>query len=201
MNILIKNILSELVNKDGSRISGDEKYNQDDSMTTSPTSPPVTTDDYVQSTRQGVSKYMFRSFGEEDGSNSDVELPEDEKDGKKSKKKSKKKPKNNLKERLKVESKQKMGSIIEDIFTKNSFDKDMVSRYADNQVRMNGIPDLETIRETNPILIRKVAALKDIVEKNNSTGIEKAIILNYLLNLDMTDVPVEYKSELKKKIR
>jgi len=192
MNILIrKHIISELVNKDGSKISGDEKYNQDDSMTTSPTNPPITTDDYVKSTRQGRSRYLYRSFyGEEDQTNSDVEVPEDDN-----------KSKNNLKKNLKKESRDKMDSIIEDIFTKKSFDADMVTRVRDNQVSLNGIPDLESIRETNPILIRKVAALKDIIEKNSATGPEKAVLLNHLLSIDMTDIPSEYKSELKKKIR
>jgi hypothetical protein len=195
MNILIrKHIINEFVNKDGSRISGDEKYNQDDSMTTSPTNPPITTDDHIKSTRQGMSRYMYRSFyGEEDETNSDVEVPEDEKETKK--------PKKNLKKKLKKESRDKMDSIIEDIFTKKSFDDDMVAKMRDNQMSLNGIPDLESIRDTNPILIRKVAALKDIIEKNNATGPEKAVLLNHLLGIDMNDIPSEYKSELKKKIR
>jgi hypothetical protein len=63
-----------------------------------------------------------------------------------------------------------------------------------------GIPKLEYIKETNPILIRKIMALKDIIEKNNATGEEKAIILNYLMDIDMSDIPKIYKQKLKNKI-
>lgn len=192
MNILIKrHIISEFVKADGSPISGDEVMSQDDAMTTSPTSPPVTTDDYVKATRQGMSRYMYRSFyGEDDETNVDVEVPNDEKVVDKK-----------VKKKLKKESREKMDSIIEDIFTKKNFDDDIVTKIRDKQISLNGIPDLESIRETNPILIRKVAALKDIIEKNNANGIEKAVILNFLLGTDMSDIPSEYKSELKKKIR
>ena len=63
MNIIL---LSELVNKNGSKIGGDYKIDQINSMTTSPSEPPVTTDDYMKATKQGKSLYMFRSFYTED---------------------------------------------------------------------------------------------------------------------------------------
>ena len=49
MNIIL---LNELVNKDGSRISGDKKIDQINNVTSS----KETTDDYVHTTRQGVSR-------------------------------------------------------------------------------------------------------------------------------------------------
>ncbi len=52
MNIIL---LSELVNKNGSKIGGDYKIDQINSMTTSPSEPPVTTDDYMKATKQGKS--------------------------------------------------------------------------------------------------------------------------------------------------
>lgn len=93
----------------------------------------------------------------------------------------------------------KMKSLIEDIFTKKEFDKEFVD-VKRNDLRLNGIPELEVVRETNPILIRKVGALKDLIEKNSTSGEEKAIILNHLLGMDITDIPYEYKQELKKKL-
>jgi hypothetical protein len=92
-----------------------------------------------------------------------------------------------------------MDELIEDIFTKKDFDRDFVTKQPD--LRLNGIQNLDTIKDSNPILIRKVETLRDLIGKNDATGEEKAIIINYLLDMDMTDIPVEYKNELKKKIR
>ena len=102
--------------------------------------------------------------------------------------------------KLKESGKNKMNSLIEDIYTKKDFDKEFVEKRK-KDLRLNGIESLESIRETNPILIRKVGTLKDLIEKNSASGEEKAVILNFLLDIDMTDVPQQYKEELKKKIR
>jgi len=206
MNILL---IKELVNKDGSRISGDEKIDQDNNMTTS----KITTDDAVRMQRQGISWYT--NFGrvyynEDDDTNDGVNLPpEDEelkrKKGTKPKRKQKiQKPNigtpSSKNPKLKESGKNKMNSLIEDIFTKKDFDKEFVEKRK-KDLRLNGIESLESIRETNPILIRKVGTLKDLIEKNSASGEEKAVILNFLLDIDMTDVPQQYKEELKKKIR
>ena len=181
--------LSELVNKNGSKIGGDYKIDQINSMTTSPSEPPVTTDDYMKATKQGKSLYMFRSFyTEDDETNTDVKEPKEDTKKKKGKKKSKKK-------KIK-ESK----SVLEGIFTKKDFDKEFVEK-KDSSIKLDKIPNLEFIRETNPILIRKVSALKDIIEKNISSGEEIAVVINYLLDLDLSDVPSEYKNILKNKIK
>lgn len=183
MNILL---LKELINKDGSRIKGDEPFNQANSMSTT----NITTDDFVHMTRQGISRYSnygrFRYHGESDETKEKAKLPK--------KDKKKKYPK-----KLKEEGKNKMNSLIEDIFTKKDFDKEFVKKNI-GDLKLNGIQDLDTIRETNPILIRKVSALKDIIEKNSVSGEEKAIILNHLLSMDLSDIPSEYKQELRKKL-
>ena len=201
MNVLF---LSELVNKDGSRISGDEKIDQDNNMTTS----KITTDDKVRMQRQGISWYT--NFGrvyynEDDETNDNVELPPKDKEpkrkkGAKPKRKQKIQKPNTGTPKLKEISRKKMNSIVEDIFTKKDFDREFVD-VKKKDLRFNGIESLESIRETNPILIRKVNSLKEIIEKNSASGEEKAIILNFLLDMDMTDVPQQYKDELKKKIR
>jgi hypothetical protein len=189
MNILLK----EFVNSSGGRIGGDYRVDQVNTMTTSPANPPKVTDQLVKTKQQGPNRFMYRSFARE---NEDevTELPEKDK-----KKKHPKKPKKTYPD-LKESSRMKMDELVDDIITKKSFDRDIVDKLRSSQVRLNGIPDLESIREDNPILIRKVMALKDIVEKNNATGEQKAIILNYLLSMDLTDIPQEYRSELKKKI-
>jgi len=184
MNVIL---ISELVNKDGSRIKGDARVDQDNNMTTS----KITTDDFIQMTRQGLSKYNNFGrlyYGENDDTNDEVGLPPEDK-----------KQKNKKKTKLKKKSKKKMKSIVEDIFTKKDFDKEFVDKkYKD--LKSSGIGGLESIRDTNPILIRKVGALKDIIEKNSTSGEEKAVILNHLLTMDISDIPQEYKQELKKKL-
>jgi hypothetical protein len=172
MNILL---VTELVNKDGSRISGGQKIDQLNNVTAS----KETTDDYVHMTRQGVSRYnnYGRTYvGEDDETNSEVKEP------KKIKKKIIKKK-----------------NIKENIFTKKEFDKEFVKTNNTDSIQTK-IGELNSIRDTNPILIRKVGALKDIIEKNNASGEEKAVILNYLLGMDLTDIPSNQKEELKRRL-
>jgi hypothetical protein len=191
MNLIL---ISELINKDGTRISGDKKINQVNNMTAS----NLTTDDFVSTTRQGISFYnnFGRVYvGEDDDTNDGVKVP----NGDKPKKTKKSKKRSPMSTKLKENSKKRMESIIEDIFTKKDFDKEFVEKKT-KDLKLNGIQDLEVIKETNPILIRKVATLRDVIEKNSTSGEEKAIILNYLLSMDTTDIPTEYKEELKKKL-
>ena len=189
MNILLK----EFVNSNGGPIGGDYRIDQDDSMTTSPTTPPVTTDDFIKATRQGPNRFMYRSFSREaNEKNEKAKLPKKDKD--------KKNPKVATK-KIKETARDKMDDLVEDIFTKKNFDNDVLNKFKNSQSRLNGIPELESIREENPILIRKISGIKDLIEKNNATGEQKGIILNYLLSMDLTDIPVEYKNLLKNKIR
>ena len=162
------------------------------------TASNLTTDDFVSTTRQGISFYnnFGRVYvGEDDDTNDGVKVP----NGDKPKKTKKSKKRSPMSTKLKENSKKRMESIIEDIFTKKDFDKEFVEKKT-KDLKLNGIQDLEVIKETNPILIRKVATLRDVIEKNSTSGEEKAIILNYLLSMDTTDIPTEYKEELKKKL-
>jgi hypothetical protein len=193
MNIFL---LKEFVNKSGSRIKGDYRIDQVNSMTTSPASPPVTTSDYVNSTRQGMSRYMYRSFYGENDETNDAEIPEEDKQ-----KKYPKKGKKKVVKRLKESSKVKLDELINDIITKKNFDSDIINKIKTSELRLNAMPSLDIVKETNPILVRKVIALKDILDKNEPTGEELAIILNYILDTDMSKIPNQYKEELKKKIR
>jgi hypothetical protein len=193
MNIFL---LKEFVNKSGGKIKGDYRVDQVNSMTTSPASPPVTTSDYVNSTRQGMSRYMYRSFYGENDETNDVEMPEEDKQ-----KKYPKKGKKKVVKKLKESSKVKLDELINDIITKKNFDSDIIDKIKTSELRLNAMPSLDIVKETNPILVRKVIALKDILDKNEPTGEELAIILNYILDTDMSKIPNQYKEELKKKIK
>lgn len=173
--------LFELVDSDGSKIGGmDGGMSPEDEKLTSNS----TTDDFVKTSRQGMNRYLYRSFwGEEE--TDDVEIPDEDKE---------------TEEVLESVGKDKMKGMLEDIFTKKSFDTDIVDRIKNREVTLNGIPPLDTIRDTNPILIRKVSALKDIITKNEATGEEKGVILNFLLDMGTNDIPREYKEEIKKKL-
>jgi hypothetical protein len=190
MNILL---LQEFITMGGAKIKGGTPINQANSMTMSNS----TTDDMANTKMQGISRYnqygRFRYMGEEDESGEDAKLP------KKDKEKKYPRVKKSVEKKIEENSKKKIDKIIEDVFTKKDFDRDFVTKQSD--LRLNGIQPLDTIKDSNPILIRKVQTLKELIEKNDATGEEKAIILNYLLDMDMTDIPNEYKNELKKKIR
>jgi hypothetical protein len=188
------NNINELVDKDGNKIGGsDGGISKDDAIMTTNS----TTDDFVRTSRQGMNRYLYRSFyGEDKNGEEGLEIPDEDK--KKFKVNPNKKKKN---DKLKETSREKMSSVLEDIFTKKDFDRDIVDKIKNGEIRKNGIPPLDTIRDSNPILIRKVSVLKDNIEKNNASGEEKAVILNYLLDINLVDIPREYKEELKKKLK
>ena len=104
--------------------------------------------------------------------------------------------------KMEESSKKKMKNMVEDIVDKK-FPKevvDKIKKYGD--IKKNGIPDIEVISEENPLLVRKVKSLVDIIEKNQATGEQKGVILNFLINSICTvDIPVEYKNEMLKKLR
>lgn len=111
------------------------------------------------------------------------------------------KPKNkrikvkNIRKKIKEASKSKMEDMVEDIVNKK-IAKDVLD------VKKNGIPDIDVVSDENPILVRKLKNLIDIISLNQATGEQKGVILNFLLNnTDMADIPREYKEELKKKIQ
>jgi hypothetical protein len=104
--------------------------------------------------------------------------------------------------RMEESSKKKMKSMVEDIVDKK-FPKEVVDKlkkYGD--IRKNGVPDIEVISDENPLLVRKVKNLIDIIEKNQASGEQKGVILNFLINnIGTVDIPTEYKQEMLKKLR
>jgi hypothetical protein len=99
------------------------------------------------------------------------------------------------KRRIKEVAKNKIDNMIEDIVNKK-IAKDILN------VRKNGIPDIDVVSEENPILVRKLKNLVDIVDLNQATGEQKGVILNFLINnIGTVDIPVEYKEEIVKKLK
>lgn len=113
------------------------------------------------------------------------------------------------KSKMSESSKKKMKHLIEDIVDKNFSDEtkknlstrlDKLKKQVD--INKNGIPDIDVISEENPLLVRKVKNLIDIIEKNLATGEQKGVILNYLINnIGTLDIPAEYKKEMIKKLQ
>lgn len=208
MAIIPKNILNELVNNDGTRIGGNNvKLNRDNSKSASDSTmdPMYDPEDgeqlknsVVQSTRQQgyrgyyslvpmpavktptASIYTYMN---------NIDYMEDEKDIK-------------PEERIKKSSKKKMKKMVEDIVDKK-IPKDVVDGIKKSgEIKKNGVPDIEIISEENPLLVRKVKSLVDIIEKNQATGEQKGVILNFLINnIGTIDIPTEYKNEMLKKLR
>ena len=111
-------------------------------------------------------------------------------------KKSKKYPTlKNIKRKIKETSKDKMKDMVEDIVTKK-VTKDIFN------LKKNEIPDIDVVAEENPILVRKLKNLIDIVSLNQATGEQKGIILNFLVsNIDTVNIPAEYKKEIIKNLQ
>jgi len=88
-----------------------------------------------------------------------------------------------------------MKGMVEDIVTKK-VTKDIFN------LKKNEIPDIDAVAEENPILVRKLKNLIDIVSLNQATGEQKGIILNFLVsNIDTVNIPVEYKKEIIKNLQ
>jgi hypothetical protein len=90
----------------------------------------------------------------------------------------------------------KMEKVVEDILSKREFDKDVI----DKVKYSNGIPEVEVLKEILPVLVRKIAHIKTLLDREEVGGDEKAILLNSLLSVDLTDVPSQYKRELVRKL-
>lgn len=182
----INKALTELTRKGGAPIGTGpgSGYNidMDDAMTQTGDNEegfPTTRDDAVKQQRQGTRRFFTNGhlhIGESD--------EEDE----------------GLKTELEESSKNNVKKMLEDIISKKDIDSTIVNRLRDNEFRRNGIPPLEAMKDSNPIVVRKVNLLKDILTRNTVSGEEKGIIINSLLDMDMYDIPSEYKEELKKKL-
>jgi hypothetical protein len=198
-------LLNELVNSDGTRIGSNKvKLSRDNSKSTSnstldPLYDPEDGDQLknasVQSTRQqGYRGYyslvpmpsVKTPMATVNTYTPNIDYMDDEKE---------------VKKKIKKTSKKKMEEMLEDIVSKK-ISKDVVGDVQKYGLNKNGIPDIEIISDENPLLVRKVKNLIDIVKKNQANGEQKGVILNFLINnIDTIDIPAEYKKEMLKKLQ
>lgn len=93
-------------------------------------------------------------------------------------------------------AKDKMKKVLEDILSKKRYDKDVI----DKVKYSNGIPEVEILKDSHPVIIRKIAHIKTLLSRDEVGGDEKAILINSLLSMDLTDIPSQYKRELVRKL-
>ncbi len=168
--------LDELVDADGSPIEGDFNPVSNSQIQTA---PQQTTDDFASSSIQ-PNRY-FNGYGGTAYSRGEHIKLESERD--------------------KI-AEEKMKKIIEDL-TNKSNDLEMVKRYKDTDVNRNKIPDLEELSTTyqKPIVAKKAQELLKTFEMNQLTGEEIGIVINFLLtNVNLADIPVDYKNLLRRTI-
>lgn len=205
-----KENIQELVNLDGTRIGNDNvKLSVDNSKSASnstndPMYDPENGDQLknavVQQRQQGYRKNPFALLPLTTTPGGYGSAPTSYMSD--TKKKTSKNSKKDVKKSLEETAKQKMEEYVEDIVGKN-FSKDVLTKIRkDGEIRQNGIPNIDVIGEENPVLVRKVKNLIDIISKNQATGEQKGVILNYLINnIGIVDIPSEYKQEMLKKVR
>ena len=195
--------IDELVNDDGSMISGDEKYNKGVDVKTGPINMPgdekgiaQDTDKFRSQAIQPRNWWWSLSYGYGQGSgkrpdtttsNSMHSLPlgfhESE-------------------EISEVDiSEERMRKMVEDILSRKSDNQELVKKRNNSDVNRNGIPDIEELSDTKMIMVGKLRDLIDTMESGNLSGEEFGIILNFLLStLDTSSIPSDYKNIIRKKI-
>ena len=93
-------------------------------------------------------------------------------------------------------SKNKMKNVIEDIMSKTSYSRDVIDNLRDK----GGVPDVDVLKDSHPVLVRKVSHIKSLMDRDDMGGDEKAILINSLLSINLSDIPTEYKKELIRKL-
>jgi hypothetical protein len=98
----------------------------------------------------------------------------------------------------------KMKNMIEDIVSKDYYDRDMIGNQEETDFESTSIPLLMTLKSEyqRPIIARKTKYLGDMMDREGATGEEIAIIINHLLSvIDIDKIPSEYKKILINKIK
>lgn len=176
-----KDDLEELVDADGAPIGGDKGSDRTPTNNSEiETAPQATSDDHADAAIQ-PNRYFYGFGGTAYSHGHRVQAAESVED--------------------KI-AEAKMKKIIEDLTSKGQ-DRDMVKRYRDTDVNRNEIPDLEELATTyqKPIVAKKAQALLSSFDMNKLNGEEIGIVINFLLtNVDISDIPQDYKSLLRKNI-
>jgi hypothetical protein len=197
-------LISELVNKNGTRLGSDNiNLSVDDSISTSnstldPMFNPDTGEQIKSSSVQSTTQQGYKGWysllpmpSVKASSSINIDVYDNNIDHMKDVKKT-------SKQKSKKITKKKIDEMIEDLVRKKN-SKDIINYMSDdNELKKdNDILEIDNISEENPLLVRKVKALIDIIEKNEANGEQKGIILNFLIkNIGTVDIPSNYKKEI-----
>ena len=195
--------IDELVNDDGSMISGDEKYNKGVDVKTGPINMPgdekgiaQDTDKFRSQAIQPRNWWWSLSYGYGQGSgkrpdtttsNSMHSLPL------------------GFHESEEISeadiSEERMRKMVEDILSKKSNNTDIVKKGRTSDVNRNNIPDIEDLSDTQMIIVGKLKDLIDSMGSTNMNGEDLGFTLNYFLsNVDTSQIPNDYKNIIRKQL-
>ena len=90
----------------------------------------------------------------------------------------------------------KMTRVIEDIVSNREFSKEVIDKIKYD----DGIPEIDALKEEFPVIVRKITHVKELIERENISGGEKAVFVSSFLSMDLSDVPSEYMEEIKNKL-
>lgn len=172
-----KEDIEELVDADGSPIEGDRNPTNDSEIETA---PQATSDDHAKNAIQ-PNRYYYGVGGTAYSHGARVQSESE----------------------IDEVARRKMEDMIENLIGQRAGDTDMVKRYQDTDVNRNQIPDLEELATTfqKPVVAKKAQEVLKTMEMNNLSGEEVGIVINYILtNVDLSQVPRDYKALLKKNL-
>lgn len=200
-----KNMVSELVNKNGSLINPTNNYVQNRNHIKS----KKTTDDFVRNSTQGPEAYFIYGgpyygvnysyvVNEEDtmgidSENDDINYDELEIIP-------------SVDEEI-SESEDSMKSLVDEIIrNKKDGSHDILKRVKEQDIVGDEvvIPDISELRDVHekPMVIRKLNSLLDLIHKENLKGEELSIILNHLINnLDIYSIDERHREIIGDKIK
>lgn len=181
--------INELVDDEGAKISGDEKYNKGVDVKTGPINMPgdtkgiaPTTDDHKSAAVQPRNWWWSLSYGYGQGSGKSPT------------------PSGAFNESDDI-GEQRVRKMVEDILSKKSSDKEMVNKRKSSDIKRNEIPDIKDLSDTNIIVVGKIKDLIESIKSLNMSGEEISIVLNYFLKNIKTDgIPSDYKNIIRKEI-
>lgn len=171
-----KDDIEELVDADGSPIEGDRNATNDSEIETA---PQGTSDDHAKAAIQ-PNRYYYGVGGTAYSHGARVQSESEE----------------DIAEAM-------MKDMIENLIGQRAGDTDMVKRYRDTDVNRNDIPDLEELATSyqKPVVAKKAQEVLKTMEMNNLSGEEIGIVINYILtNVDLSQVPQDYKRLLRKNL-
>lgn len=169
--------IEELIDADGSPIEGDEVHNNDSEIEV----PNAQTSDEFKSQAIGPRSYynLYGGTPYSRGSRHGMTV-----------------------ENIDEIAKDKMKKMVEDVLSKQNGNAGMVNRRNISDIDRDGIPDLEELSNTKPMIDRELKKFINMISRIQLTGEEKGIVLNNLLqNMNIEDIPNDYKRFLAQNLK